>query len=304
MTNTSKTTPLSGKTKPLVFFGTEAFSVRFLTALIDADYEIAAVVTKPDTPKGRGHKLTPPLVKVIAEAARIPVLQPTKLSDIKEPITKLGDVAAILVSYGKIIPQSIIDLFSPGIINIHPSLLPKYRGPSPVESAILHGDNKTGVSIMQLSAAMDAGPVYVQTSLPLDGTEQKAELYGSLGDQAEHLLLETLPDILSGKLLPTPQDDSRATYCHLLSRDDSLLSPTILTAPEAERRVRAFAGFPKTKLTVGDTTLIITKAHVSEQQKTPLDVMFSDGKYLSIDELIAPSGKTVSIESYLRGYKA
>ena len=289
-------------TDRIIFFGTEAFSADALRALIASNFNVVAVVTKPDQPKGRGHKLTEPLVKTIAREHDIPVWQPTKLADVAEQITSLQPVAGVLVSYGKIIPQSIIDLFTPGIINVHPSLLSRYRGPSPIEAAIIHHDNQTGVTIMQLSAAMDAGPIYAQRIIPLDHTETKPALYATLSRIGNQLLVDTLPDILSGALTPTPQNDADATYCSLLSKQDGLLDPADLTAVQAETRVRAFLGFPRTRLPLGDQTLIITRAHVSKTAETPLSVQFSDGNYLIPDELIAPSGKTMPAEAFLRGH--
>ena len=289
-------------TDRIIFFGTEAFSADALRALIASNFNVVAVVTKPDQPKGRGHKLTEPLVKTIAREHDIPVWQPTKLADVAEQITSLQPVAGVLVSYGKIIPQSIIDLFTPGIINVHPSLLPRYRGPSPIEAAIIHHDNQTGVTIMQLSAAMDAGPIYAQRIIPLDHTETKPALYATLSRIGNQLLVDTLPDILSGALTPTPQNDADVTYCSLLSKQDGLLDPADLTAVQAEARVRAFLGFPRTRLPLGDQTLIITRAHVSKTAETPLSVQFSDGNYLIPNELIAPSGKTMPAEAFLRGH--
>lgn len=294
MTKTSKT---------IIFFGTENFSLAALEGLIGAGYNIGAVITKPDTPRGRGHKLMPPAVKVLAQHHNIPVFQPQKLRDVTEEILKFDQPIGVLSSYGKIVPQKILDLFPLGIINIHPSLLPKYRGPSPIESAILNGDAVTGVSIMKLAAEMDAGPVYAQEEVSLAGLETKSELYSRLSKLGTELLLENLPKILSGQLSPTPQDESKATYCNLLTKADGFLDPASLTATEAERRVRAFLGFPKTRLNYGGQDIIVTKAHVSDQPKSPLDAKFRDDTYLVIDELVAPSGKTMSADAFLRGNK-
>lgn len=290
--------------KTIVFFGTEDFSLVALRSLVEAGYSIAAVVTKPDSKRGRNQKLTAPQVKLFAEAHNIPVWQPTRLSEIEPAVRSLGNPAGVLVSYGKIIPQTIIDLFSPGIINVHPSLLPLYRGPSPIESAIKNGDVQTGVSIMQLSAGMDAGPVYVQTIHPLLGTETRPALYQTLAALGSTTLLDVLPTILDGSLSAVAQNDSQATYSQLLDKKDAWLQPDTLTALEAERLVRAHEGFPKTKCTILGHDIIITKAHVSSETKTPLDVQCRDGVYLSIDELIAPSGRTMSSEAFLNGYAA
>lgn len=287
---------------PIIFFGTSEFSLTALTGLVEASYEIVAVVTKPDGRTGRGHKLTPPPVKVFAQRHNIPVWQPEKLSELKSSIKTFGSPAGVLASYGKIIPQPIIDLFRPGIVNIHPSLLPLYRGPSPIESAIANGDHKTGVSIMQLIARMDAGPVYTAKLHPLTGTETKPELYRSLAQVGVNLLLETLPHILAGTLLPSPQNEDNATYTPLLKKTDALLRPDTISAVEAERHVRAYLGFPRTKLAINGRDTIITKAHVATVATSPLDILCMDGNYLSIDEVIAPSGRRMTAADYTRGY--
>lgn len=294
-------TPTSTK---IIFFGTEDFSLTALTGLIEAGYDIAAVVTKPDSKRGRGQVLSAPSVKILAQRHNIPVWQPADLLDIADDVRALSPVTGVLVSYGKIIPQAIINLFTPGIVNVHPSLLPKYRGPSPIESAILNGDETTGVSIMQLVRAMDAGPVYAVKNHPLHGTETQAELYHTLAVVGTNLLLETLPAILDESLTPTDQDASKALYCPLLKKSDALLDPGNLTASEAERRVRAYLNYPKARIVHGDATLIITQAHVSPTKNTPLDVEYKDGAFLVIDELVSSTGRRMSADAYLRGHLA
>ncbi len=293
MTNTSKT---------ILFFGTDDFSAASLRELIAAGYTIGAVVTKPDSPKGRGHHLTASIVKDIAEAHGIPVWQPNRLEDILSDVRKLKHPAGVLVSYGKLIPGALLQLFEPGIINVHPSLLPKYRGPSPVESAILHGDDETGVTIMQLTTDMDAGDIYAQVTAKLKGTETAPGLEHQLAVLGAHELLRTLPSILDGSLKPIPQDDTKATYCPLLQKGDGLLHPGTLDAEEVERRIRAFLAFPRTKMTVLDHQVIVTKGHVSDESTSALDLKCRDGRYFCVDELIGPSGRTMSGEAFLNGY--
>ncbi len=288
----------------ILFFGTEDFSALSLQALLDADFDVVTVITKPDTPKGRGQKVIAPKVKIIAEAHNIPVLQPAKLSEITDHIRSLQPVAGVLVSFGKIIPQSIIDLFTPGIINVHPSLLPKYRGPSPIESAIIHGDQETGVTIMQLSAAMDAGPVYTQVRYALKGNETQPNLYDTLGQTGAQLLVAVLPQILNDSLFPTPQDDNKSTYCKLLEKSDTVLTPDSHTAVELERKVRAHLAFPRSKIIFKNHTLIVTQASVASEQKTVLDLQCKDGNYLIIEQVIAPSGKKMNASAFIRGYAA
>lgn len=300
MTHTSKT---------IVFFGTDEFSAVSLRELIAKGFTIGAVVTKPDSQKGRGRKLTKSIVKEIAEQHSIPVWQPTKVGDIAPNIEKLAEnglspdgLIGVLVSYGKIIPESIINLFTPGIINVHPSLLPKYRGPSPVESAIFNGDTETGVTIMQLSKAMDAGPIYSQITVQLNDTETGPDLEIKLAELGAQQLTLTLPAIISGQIQPTLQDDSLATYCHLLSKEDSLLNTAELSAAQAERQVRAYLAFPKTKFKINEHQIVITKAHISNEHINVLDLKCADDRYLTIDELIGPSGKPMNAKAFLNGY--
>lgn len=290
------------KSHPIIFFGTEDYSLGTLEDLVEHNFNIVAVVTKPDSKRGRGMKLTAPPVKTFALEHDIPVWQPDKLRDIENQIRELQPVAGVLVAYGKIIPQSIIDLFTPGIINLHPSLLPRWRGPSPIEAAISNQDTETGVSIMKLDARMDGGPVYTQKSIKLNGTETRGELYDKLFAIGNENLVVDLPEILSGRLEPEPQDENKVTYCKMLSKQDSLIDPSQITAYEAEARVRAHLDFPRTKIKLGEHELIITKTHVTDSAESPLSVKFQDGKFLNIDQLIAPSGKTMSAEEFVRGY--
>ena len=306
--STSKTTPTSGTShpssnQPIVFFGTEDYSVWVLEPLIKAGYSIAAVVTKPDTRKGRGHKPIAPAIKFFAEKHGIEVWQPQKLTDCIPQIQQLDNPAGILVAFGRIIPRTVLELFSPGIINVHPSLLPLYRGPSPVESAIANRDAKTGVSIMKLEEAMDAGPVYMQTLYALDQSETKPELYRTLFTIGANILIQQLPSILDGTLQPRPQTDADATYCQLLSKEDGRLDLSTMTPGEAESRIRAHLGFPRTRLKLGRHDIIITKAHAVMDKKTPLDLECANGAFLSIDELVAPSGKTMTGAEFIRGYQ-
>jgi methionyl-tRNA formyltransferase len=294
MINTSKT---------IIFFGTDDFSLITLKNLVGSGYYIAAVVTKPDSKSGRGQQLEMPAVKEFALKNNIEVWQPEQVSEINEEIKKLGsDVTGVLVSYGKIIPSSTIDLFKPGIINVHPSLLPKYRGPTPIESAILNGDSITGVSVMKLTPGMDDGPIYGQIVHQLSGGETRVSLRKSLADAGTMTLITLLPNILDGLIQPIPQNDSDAIYCKLLSKNDSLLNPDKVTAIEAERQIRAFLEFPKSKIDVLGHTVVVTKAHISDEQKSSLDIKCSDGNILAIDELIAPSGNKITAREFINGY--
>ena len=318
MTKISQATPHSGQTNRIIFFGTEDFSAASLHALIKAGYPIAAVITKPDSKKGRGQTLVPPAVKLIAEQYNIPVWQPLKLRDITDQIRALQPVAGILVSFGKIIPQSTIDLFTPGIINVHPSRLPLYRGPSPLESAILNGDKETGVSIMQLSAAMDAGPVYSFTPHIMRGNEQQDTFYATMAELGAEALLEALPSILDGSLKPRPQDESKATYCQLIKKDDGLIDWS-KTATQIEREIRAYRGWPRSRTTIQGLDVIITNATVLSippaSKKTPgtfevittqngnTAIIHTSEGAIEIQSIKPVDKKEMPIQAFLSGYK-
>ena len=296
----------------VIFFGTEVESALVLEKLIDSDFDIVAVVTKPDSPRGRGQKIDSPAVKKLADKHDIIVLQPKTLSadvilkSVQNPNN--SDFIGVLVSYGKIIPQEIIDLFPSGIINIHPSLLPKYRGPSPIETAILNGDKVTGVSIMKLSAEMDAGPVYAQEKVILDGTETSPTLYEKLFTVGAKMLIDNIGEIINGGLKPTEQNPTHATYCRLLKKSDGDLNPATMTADECDRKIRAFLSFPRSRLNFMGTETIITKANVLDDfsgDNWPDVIRCADNTALQIIELVSPkSGKTMKATDYLRGKSA
>ena len=286
---------------PIIFFGTEEFSAASLCALIESGFNVASVVPKPESKKGRGPRFVPPTVKLIAQERGIPVWQPTRLSEITEHIKALQPVVGVLVSFGKIIPQSVINLFTPGIINVHPSKLPRYRGPSPIESAILNGDTETGVSIMQLSAAMDAGPVYSFIPHPLTGTETQPELYAALATAGAGELVRVLPQIISDELQPTLQDESAATYCQLIQKQDGIINWNT-PARQIEREIRAYKVWPGSRTTIGNTEAIITQAHISTTP-TKLSRLCSDGQYLVIDALKPIGKKEMPVQAFLTGYK-
>lgn len=295
------------KTRRIVFFGNERLvsgldrtETPVLRALIDAGYEICAVVANDAGTKSR--KPRPLEVATLAEANTIPVHLPARPMDIYDELAAYRADAAVLVAYGRIVPQKLIDLFPFGIINIHPSLLPKYRGPSPIESAIANGDESTGVSIMALSSKMDAGPVYHQVEYHLPAYEAAPHLSQKLAGLAATELIATLPRIFDGSLSPTEQDESKATYCQLISKDDARLKPDTQTAEQAERLVRAYKAYPRARLNVAGHELIILEATIVDEASSPLDVAFQGGRYLSITRLIAPSGKTMDAAQFQKGY--
>lgn len=275
--------------RPIIFFGTEDLSLLVLKKLVEADLPIAAVVTKPDLQKGRGKKTIAPPVKLFAEQQGIEVWQPTKLSEITDNITALQPVVGVLVSFGRIIPQATLDLFDPGIINIHPSLLPKYRGPSPIETTILNNDDEAGVTIMQLTAEMDAGPLYAQKAIDLDeyrdthsSSNLKEDLYTSLGLLGAELLIQTLPGIISGEVPAVRQDDSKATYCRLITKQDGHID-WHKPAEQIALEVEAYRGWPGSITEVNGLTVRITDGSVVypvRQESSTSGTIFIDGEQL------------------------
>ncbi len=296
--------------RPIVFFGTENFSAKSLRALIDADFEIVAVVTKPDSAQGRGKKIQSHPIKEIALAANIPVWQPEKVLEISDNIKSLQSPVGILVSYGNIIPDSILDLFKPGIINIHPSLLPKYRGPSPIESAILNGDSQTGVSIMKLTKEMDAGPIYSQIKIDLKNDEYSEDLYETLAKKGAELLIDILPSILDEQLQATPQDETNTSYCQLIEKSGGIIDWS-KPASTIEREIRAFHRWPKSRTKLGEVEVIIAKAHTYDADGSPgktaiieTNLIVHCGKSsLSIDTIQPLGKKEMPIQAFLAGYK-
>lgn len=297
------------KSSRLVFFGNERLvsglehtDAPILRGLIAAGYEIVAIVSHHTEATSR--KARPLEVAAIAEEHSIPLLLPDRPGDIEQELRDLHADVAVLVAYGKIIPQRIINVFAPiGIINIHPSLLPRHRGPTPIETTILSGDSEAGVSIMQLTAGMDEGPVYSQRSVPLRGNETKQELYETLSRVGTDELLATLPRILSGELTPTSQRNDDVTYTSMLSKSDGILDPLTDAAYVIERKVRAYQNFPKTKVKINNNDVIITSSKiVTKDDESKLILHCADNTLLGVCTLIGPSGKIMSGEAFLRGY--
>ena len=226
----------------VVFFGTPEFALPSLEALICHGYTPELVVTKPDEPSGRKQIITPPPVKVYAQAHHIPVLQPIHLI---HEINKIPDADLfIVVAFGMMIPQAVIDKPNKGTLNIHPSLLPRWRGPSPIQSAILNGDNETGVTLMQIDELMDHGPIIAQEKFSLEDKKYTSpELHDVLAKRGADMLIKTIPEWFTGMITATPQDDLKATYCKLLKKDHGRINWS-RPAHEIERMIRAYASWP------------------------------------------------------------
>ncbi len=229
----------------LVFMGTPEFSLPALKRLIASEYDVMAVYTQPDKPVGRQRTPGMPPVKVLAQEYGIPILQPETLNNPSEieRMAGLAPDAVVVVAFGQILPQDLLDIPPFGCLNIHPSLLPRYRGASPVASAILSGDKETGVTIMLLDAGMDTGPILSQQRVPIEPEDTTGSLEGRMAESGADLLMRTLPQWFEHKLAPQRQVDRDASYTPLLSKEDGELKWQ-LPAEALEQRVRAFSPWP------------------------------------------------------------
>ena len=229
----------------LIFMGSPEFSVPSLEHLLINNYQVAAVFTQPDKPAGRGRALAAPPVKKVAADWGIPVFQPARLRDagVVAQIAGLYPDLIIVAAYGQILPQSVLDIPIKGCINVHPSLLPKYRGASPIASAILSGDEFTGISIMQMDAGMDTGPVLARAAVRIAPWDTTGSLTGRLSQVAARLLQEVLVRWVRGEIEPQPQDEAAATYTRQFTKEDGEID---WRQPAADiwRQVRAFNPWP------------------------------------------------------------
>ncbi len=283
----------------IVFFGTDAFSVPSLVKLMAEDWNIAAVVTKPDSHTGRGRQITQPAVKRLAEVSHIPVLQPDNLADIEDELTKLHAQIGIVVAYGKLIPPTMLDLFPHGLLNVHASLLPRYRGASPIESALLAGDEETGVTLMQLEAGLDTGPTYDVAKLQLDGTETRIDLYEQLAELGADLLANSLSAILQEQMVAVPQDESEAVTVGRIKKSDGHIDWT-KPAAQIERQIRAYLGWPGSSTTMLGADLTITAAHVARDIIIPVALKPGSPYKTEQGELAVTTGRGVLIVDQLK----
>ncbi|MFC1788103.1 methionyl-tRNA formyltransferase [Patescibacteria group bacterium] len=303
----------------IIFFGTPTFAVPFLSKLVhDSEIEVTAVVCQSDKPVGRKQILTPPPVKSFALDHNLQVLQPKTLKDesAAQSLTNLEADLFVVVAYGKIIPKNILDLTPLGCINVHPSLLPKYRGPSPMQYAILNGDSQTAISIMLLDEGMDTGPVLATEMIGLDDNETYESLSKKVELQGPKLLIQTLKRYQAGEITPLEQDDSKASITKLLKREDGHIDWS-KDMKSIDQQVRAFYPWPGTwslwNRNNSELRLkIIELKPVDFKNDLPPGTVKVDEDRLLIDcadgtleiTQIQPEGKPVmSAKDFIRGYQ-
>lgn len=247
----------------IVFAGTPEFALASLTALVDSEQLPIAVLTQPDRPSGRGKRVTASPVKKYAEVHDIPVLQPLTLrdDDAVSVLDTLRPDVLVVAAYGLLLPQAVLDVPRAGCVNVHASVLPRWRGAAPIQAAILANDSESGISLMQMTAGLDCGPVFCDRILDIGSEETAGELHDRLAALGGSLLAEKLPDILAGSIAPLPQDDAAATYARKIKTLDAELDWQ-LPADELQRRVRAYNPVPGAYFFAGDVRVKCWRASV------------------------------------------
>ena len=297
----------------IVFMGTPDFAVPALEILTE-NYEIVTVVTQPDRPSGRKRRLTPPPVKEAALALGLPVWQPPTLRA-PQAVARLRALTpdlVVVVAFGQILRAEVLEIPPHGCLNVHSSLLPKYRGPAPVAAAILAGETETGVTLMVMDEGLDTGPIIAQATCPIAPGDTTASLGGKLSCLGADLLIETLPRWLAGGIAPQTQDETRATYCRLIVKSDGRLDWRRL-AVELARQVRACIPWPTAFTTWRGMPLKVLRAMPREDgQGQPGEVIALDGGagvvtgagVLQLLEVQRAGKRAMTIEEFLRGQPA
>ncbi|MHC5269354.1 methionyl-tRNA formyltransferase [Enterococcus sp. LJL98] len=298
----------------IVFMGTPQFSVPILEALVAEKYEVVAVVTQPDRPVGRKRVITPTPVKEAAIRLGLPVLQPEKITNSPEMATiiDLEPDIIVTVAFGQFLPEKLLQAPKKGAINVHASLLPKYRGGAPVHYALIQGEKETGVTIMEMIKKMDAGGIYSQKAIPITKQDDVGLLFDKLSLLGRDLLIESLPKILSGELTPTPQDESQVSFSPNITREEEIIDWQ-KTAEMIDCQVRGMRPWPIAYTSyAGERWKILAVTPLAEstdqepgtiilKEKATLKIACGQGTVLSIDQL-QPAGKGVqTIAAFLNG---
>lgn len=304
-------------TSPLnvVFMGTPEFAVPSLEALVQAGHRVSLVVTQPDRPKGRGRRLVPPPVKTAAMAAGIAVIQPEALES-PETIAAIADArpdVIVVVAFGRILRPQMLEIARLGAVNVHGSLLPKYRGPAPIQWAIINGEAETGITTMQMDAGLDTGDMLLAAKTPIGPTETAADLHDRLAVMGADLLVETLDGLSAGTIEPIPQDHGQSTYAPMLTKAHGRIDWS-RPAAELNAFVRGMTPWPGAFTCAGDQRFKIFASQPLDMTPDapagtvirgfPDELRVSTGKgVLSILEIQGASGKRMAIRNFLMGAK-
>jgi methionyl-tRNA formyltransferase len=293
----------------VIFAGTPEFAAQALRAIVAAGHVVPLVLTQPDRPAGRGMALQPSPVKRLAEANGIEVFQPPTLKDVaaQERIAAVGADVMVVAAYGLIVPQAVLDMPRHGCINIHASLLPRWRGAAPIQRALLAGDHETGVSIMQLEAGLDTGPVLLRAICPIGAADNAATLHDRLAEHGAHLIVEALSKL---PLPAEPQPAAGVTYAHKIEKTEALIDWS-KDAQELDRHIRAFNPFPGAQARFGGQTVKLWQAvpvagggergRILSVDRNHIVVACGSGA-LAISELQKAGGKRLPVREFLAGH--
>ncbi|BDR14958.1 methionyl-tRNA formyltransferase [Vibrio sp. STUT-A11] len=295
----------------IVFAGTPDFAARHLAALLSSEHEVIAVYTNPDRPAGRGKKLAAPPVKQLALEHNIPVYQPEsfKSDEAKQELADLNADLMVVVAYGMLLPQAVLDTPKLGCINVHGSILPRWRGAAPIQRSIWAGDAETGVTIMQMDIGLDTGDMLKIATLPIEATDTSASMYEKLADLGPQALIDCLADIAADKAVPVKQDDELANYAKKLSKEEARINWSD-DAAHIERCVRAFNPWPMSHFSAAENSIKVWQSRVAEQtsdkpagtivqaDKTGIYVTTGNG-VLVLEQLQVPGKKAMPVQDIL-----
>ena len=296
----------------IAFAGTPAFAASALVALIGAGHEIVLVLTRPDRPAGRGLKLAAGEVRQLAEQARLPLLQPQTLKDaqLQSHLRAAGADVMVVAAYGLILPRAVLEMFPAGCINIHASLLPRWRGAAPIQRAILAGDRETGISIMRMEEGLDSGPVYLMRRIPIAAEDTAGTVHDKLAALGARCIVEALPEIVDGTLKAVPQSEAGATYAPKITKDEAAIDWS-REAIEVDRQVHAFNPFPGAYSTLRGEPLKIWHAAVAPGSPAPPgSILSADAQGIVVacgngalraTELQRAGGKRLAAVDFLHG---
>ena len=299
----------------IVFMGTPDFAVGALEALVEAGHDVVAVVTQPDKPKGRGKEMQQTPVKECALKHNIDVFQPVKIKtpEAVEVLRGYGAELFVVAAFGQILSKEILDMPKFGCVNIHASLLPKYRGAAPIQWAILDGEKETGVTIMHMNEGLDTGDMLTKVVVPIEDTDTGESLFDKLAEAGAKLLIETIPQIEAGELTPQPQDDSLSTYAKMIKKEMGLIDWK-KEAVVLERLVRGMNSWPSAYTHFNGKTLKIWETEIEEGNRnmapgmvaevTKNSIKVQTGQDLLVLKQIQLEGKKrMDVASFLLGYK-
>lgn len=295
----------------IIFAGTPDFAARHLDALLSSEHEIVGVFTQPDRPAGRGKKLMPSPVKVLAEEKGLPVFQPASLRqpENQQLVAELNADVMVVVAYGLILPKAVLDMPRLGCINVHGSLLPRWRGAAPIQRALWAGDAQTGVTIMQMDVGVDTGDMLYKLACPVTPEDTSATLYDKLAGLGPQGLIETLQQLAQGSAQPQVQDEELVTYAEKLSKDEARMDWS-LSAEQLERCIRAFNPWPMSWFVVDEQPVKVWKASVLpsstqaepgtivEASKSGIQVATAEG-ILNLESLQPAGKKAMSAQDLL-----